>query len=274
MSDDYRADKIEVLEGLDAVRRRPGMYIGSVGATGLHHLVWEILDNAIDEAMNGHASHIGVTLHADQKSVTIADNGRGIPVDEHGESGRSALEVILTTLHAGGKFETGTYKTSGGLHGVGASVVNALSTELVAVSIRDGYRWEQPFARGKPTNKLTRGARTKGHGTAIYFRPDGEIFPKTTLDAATILDRITVASYIHQGVLISFTDEESGETQRLKHENGLSDYISKILTDRQAGTVHETPFALTRDQDGERNDPNRPSRWCGPTRQPSTSRAT
>ena len=175
------------------------MYIGGVSSAGLHHLVWEILDNCIDEAMNGHATHIGVTLHADHQAATIADNGRGIPVDEHGKSGKSALEVILTTLHAGGKFKSGTYKTSGGLHGVGASVVNALSAELAAVSIRDGHRWEQQFRRGKPNGPLRKIGRMKGHGTAIYFRPDAQIFPSTTFDPDAITARIEIASYIHQG---------------------------------------------------------------------------
>ena len=247
---EYSSADIEVLEGLEAVRRRPGMYIGGVSASGLHHLVWEILDNSIDEAMNGHATHIGVTLHADHKAATIADNGRGIPVDAHGKSGKSALEVILTTLHAGGKFKTGTYKTSGGLHGVGASVVNALSVDLAAVSIRDGYRWEQTFRRGTPTGALKKLGRMKGHGTAIYFRPDAEIFPATTFDPALITARIEIASYIHQGVILSFTDEASGEARQFHHENGLTDYIKKIVAQRQAKTVHETPFELARPDDG------------------------
>src|SRR6187397_2179977 len=137
----YTAKDITVLEGLEPVRRRPGMYIGGVGSTGLHHLVWEILDNSVDEAMNGHASNIGVTLHKDGSSITIADDGRGIPVDKHSSTKKSALEVIFTVLHAGGKFEQGNYKTAGGLHGVGASVVNALSSELRATIKRDGSTW-------------------------------------------------------------------------------------------------------------------------------------
>ena len=249
MPEAYDAGTIQVLEGLEAVRRRPGMYIGGVGSAGLHHLVWEILDNAIDEAMNGHATHIGVTLHPGQESVTIADNGRGIPVDEHSK-GRSALEVILTTLHAGGKFETGTYKTSGGLHGVGASVVNAVSKELGAVSIRNGWRWEQEFERGVPKGPIQRIEKAPGHGTAIFFRPDPEIFPRTKLDAGTIVERIETASYIHRGIMISFTDEESDETTRFHHENGLGDYINRIVKDRQAAPVHEAPFPLDREPNG------------------------
>src|SRR6188474_3700823 len=144
----YTAKDITVLEGLEPVRKRPGMYIGGVGSTGLHHLVWEILDNAIDEAMNGHASNVRVTLHRDGSSITIEDDGRGIPVDVHPKTKKTAIEVIFTVLHAGGKFESGSYKTAGGLHGVGASVVNALSTELLASVKRDGSLWEMAFKRG------------------------------------------------------------------------------------------------------------------------------
>src|SRR6202163_1025833 len=146
----YTAKDITVLEGLEPVRRRPGMYIGGVGASGLHHLIWEILDNSVDEAMNGHASNVWVTLHKDGSSITIEDDGRGIPIDKHPTSKKSALEVIFTVLHAGGKFDHGSYKTAGGLHGVGASVVNALSKELVATVRRDGAEWEQRFKQGNP----------------------------------------------------------------------------------------------------------------------------
>src|SRR5688500_2161804 len=150
----YTAKDITVLEGLDPVRRRPGMYIGGVGTTGLHHLVWEVLDNSVDEAMNGHAANIWVTLHADGSSITIEDDGRGIPIDKHPTSKKSALEVIFTVLHAGGKFEHGSYKTAGGLHGVGASVVNALSKELIATVKRDGSQWEMRFKQGKSVGPL------------------------------------------------------------------------------------------------------------------------
>ena len=163
----YTAKDITVLEGLEPVRKRPGMYIGGVGSTGLHHLVWEIVDNAIDEAMNGYASNIAVTLHDDGASITVTDDGRGIPVDKHPKTKKSALEVIFTTLHAGGKFEAGNYKTAGGLHGVGASVVNALSKELVATVKRDGATWEQRFKQGVPVGvvkKLGAGARHRHDG--------------------------------------------------------------------------------------------------------------
>src|SRR5438128_1709511 len=150
----YTAKDITVLEGLEPVRKRPGMYIGGVGSSGLHHLVWEILDNSVDEAMNGYASNVWVTLHDDGSSITIEDDGRGIPVDKHPKSKKSALEVIFTMLHAGGKFEPGNYKTAGGLHGVGASVVNALAKELVATVKRDGSTWEQRFKQGKPVSAV------------------------------------------------------------------------------------------------------------------------
>src|SRR5574338_1586029 len=156
MASTYTAKDITVLEGLEPVRKRPGMYIGGVGAAGLHHLVWEILDNSIDEAMNGYASNIAVTLHSDGSSITIADDGRGIPVDRHPKTKKSALEVIFTTLHAGGKFDAGNYKTAGGLHGVGASVVNALSRELVATVKRDGSTCQQKFNEGVPVNGVSK----------------------------------------------------------------------------------------------------------------------
>src|SRR5919112_2355195 len=203
----YTAKDITVLEGLDPVRKRPGMYIGGVGSTGLHHLVWEILDNSIDEAMNGHASNIVVTLHEDGASITIADDGRGIPVDKHPKTKKSAVEVIFTTLHAGGKFEAGNYKTAGGLHGVGASVVNALSKELIATVKRDGAEWEQRFKQGKPLGPPKKVGAARGSGTKVFFHPDPGIFPKIELEPAVIRERLEVASYLHKGLKISFEDE-------------------------------------------------------------------
>ena len=171
-SQSYTASDIVALEGLEPVRKRPAMYIGGVSSAGLHHLVWEILDNSVDEAMNGHANEIVVTLHKNGRTVTVADNGRGIPVDKHAKTGKSALEIVLTVLHAGGKFEGKNYKTSGGLHGVGASVVNALSKELVAMVRRDGAVYKMEFAQGKPTTKLQKAASSaRGTGTSITFMP-------------------------------------------------------------------------------------------------------
>src|SRR5687768_16211339 len=191
----YTAKDITVLEGLEPVRKRPGMYIGGVGTSGLHHLVWEILDNAVDEAMNGYASNIGVTLHKDGSSITIVDDGRGIPVDKHPKTKKSAIEVIFTMLHAGGKFEQGNYKTAGGLHGVGASVVNALSKELVATVKRDGAQWEMAFKQGRPVGAVKKVGAARGSGTTVFFRPDSTIFPKIEFDADTIKQRLEVSSY-------------------------------------------------------------------------------
>jgi DNA gyrase subunit B len=249
----YTAKDITVLEGLEPVRKRPGMYIGGVGSTGLHHLVWEILDNAVDEAMNGHASNISVTLHEDESSLTITDDGRGIPVDKHPQTKKSALEVIFTTLHAGGKFEHGNYKTAGGLHGVGASVVNALSKELVATVRRDGAEWEQRFKQGRPAAPVRKLGAARGTGTTVFFRPDPTIFPRVEFDPAVIRDRLEVASYLHRGVRITFDNEaaESGQPKRevFQHEEGLADYLKKILAERSARPVQDAPFTLTREHE-------------------------
>src|SRR5262245_40241166 len=193
------------------------MYIGGVGSTGLHHLVWEILDNSIDEAMNGHASNIRVTLHKDGSSITIEDDGRGIPVDKHPTTKKSALEVIFTVLHAGGKFEAGNYKTAGGLHGVGASVVNALSKELVATVKRDGAQWEMRFKQGKLVGPLKKLGPARGTGTTIYFHPDATIFPKIEFDAAIIRERLEVASYLHKGLKVTFEDETAKTRAVFEH---------------------------------------------------------
>ncbi len=243
----YTAKDITVLEGLEPVRRRPGMYIGGVGSAGLHHLVWEILDNSIDEAMNGHASSIWVTLHKDGSSITIEDDGRGIPIDKHPTSKKSALEVIFTVLHAGGKFDHDNYKTAGGLHGVGASVVNALSKELVATVRREGSEWEQRFKQGKPLAPPKKIGPARGSGTKVFFHPDPGIFPKIELDAAVIRERLEVASYLHKGLKISFEDESEKTKDSFEHDEGLLAYLKKIVTERGAKAVHEAPFSLEKD---------------------------
>ena len=245
----YTAKDITVLEGLEPVRRRPGMYIGGVGTTGLHHLVWEILDNAVDEAMNGFASNIAVTLHKDASSITIGDDGRGIPVDKHAASKKSAVVVIFTVLHAGGKFEQGNYKTAGGLHGVGASVVNALSTQLVASVKRDGALWTMAFRRGRPTGALKKVGPARGSGTTVFFHPDPTIFPKVEFDPALIRDRLEVVSYLHKGVKVTFENEAEGTKETFEHHEGLSDYLTKIVEDRGAKPVHDAPFVLYRESD-------------------------
>jgi DNA gyrase subunit B len=249
----YTAKDITVLEGLEPVRRRPGMYIGGVGSTGLHHLVWEILDNAVDEAMNGHASAISVTLHKDESSITVEDDGRGIPVDKHPHTKTSALEVIFTTLHAGGKFEGQNYKTAGGLHGVGASVVNALSRELIATVKRDGATWEQKYKQGNPVGGVKKIGAARGTGTTVFFRPDSTIFPKTEFDPAVIRERLEVASYLHKGLKVTFENEaaEGAQAKRetFEHAEGIAEYLKKILEERKAKAVHEAPFAVTREHD-------------------------
>ncbi len=242
----YTAKNITVLEGLEPVRKRPGMYIGGVGAAGLHHLVWETLDNAVDEAMNGHATTIAVTLHKDGSSVTVADDGRGIPVDVHAGTRKSALEVIFTVLHAGGKFESDNYKTAGGLHGVGASVVNALSRELVATVKRDGQAFQLTFKQGKPTGPVKTLGSARGSGTTVFFRPDPTIFPKVELDAALIRERLEVASYLHRGVKFLLDVETGGTRHVFQHSEGLVDYLKQVSAERQAVAVHESPFTLMR----------------------------
>jgi DNA gyrase subunit B len=252
-SADYTAKDITVLEGLEPVRKRPGMYIGGVGSAGLHHLVWEILDNEIDEAMNGFAANIRVVLHADGSSITIEDDGRGVPVDKHPKTKKSALEVIFTVLHAGGKFEHGSYKTAGGLHGVGASVVNALSKELVATVKRDGAQWEMRFKQGKPLGALRKIGPARGTGTTVHFRPDATIFPKIEFEPDVIKERLEVASYLHKGVKVAFEDESSKQKSVFEHDEGLVDYLKKIVAERGAKAVHDVPFVLNRDE-GLRTD--------------------
>ena len=247
MASSYTAKDITVLEGLEPVRKRPGMYIGGVGSTGLHHLVWETLDNSIDEAMNGHASNIRVTLHKDGSAITIEDDGRGIPVDVHPKSKKSALEVIFTVLHAGGKFEAGNYKTAGGLHGVGASVVNALSRELVATVKRDGHQYQMTFRQGKPTGSLKKIGAARGTGTTVYFKPDPQIFPKVEFDPQIIRERLEIASYLHRGVKVIFEDETSGQKDVFQHEEGLVDYLKKIVAGRPGKAVHDAPFTLEKE---------------------------
>ena len=253
MATTYTAKDITVLEGLEPVRKRPGMYIGGVGSTGLHHLVWEIVDNAVDEAMNGYASNIWVTLHADGTSITVEDDGRGVPVDKHPQTKKSALEVIFTVLHAGGKFEQGNYKTAGGLHGVGASVVNALSKDLVATVKRDGSQWEMRFRQGKAVSPLKKIGPARGTGTTVYFKPDSAIFPKIEFEPDIIRERLEIASYLHKGVKVVFDDETSKQKTTYEHNDGILDYLKKIIVERNAKPVHETPFVFNK-EDGPRID--------------------
>jgi DNA topoisomerase IV B subunit len=250
MAATYTAKDIQVLEGLEPVRRRPGMYIGGVDASGLHHLVWEIVDNSVDEAMNGHADRIRVTLHKDGASCTVVDNGRGIPVDRHSQYKKSALELILTTLHAGGKFEATNYYHSGGLHGVGASVVNALAEKLVARVKRDGAEWEQSFSRGKPLGAVKRVGAARGTGTSVFFKPDPKIFPSIAFDPKLIAERLEAKAYLHGGLTIEFADERAGTTATYHYEDGLSAYLAKIVNDAKQLPVGGELFTIHKEQDG------------------------
>src|SRR5262249_53146277 len=224
MASTYTAKDIQALEGLEPVRKRPAMYIGGADARGYHHLLWEIVDNSIDEVINGNASRVDVTLHADGKSITVADNGRGIPVDEMPKFKKPALEVILTTLHSGGKFGGDNYLHSGGLHGVGSSVVNALSEELVATGRRDGGDGRQTFSRGKATSRLKKVRDVRGQGTTITFQPDPEVFgERTKFDAELIRERLEGKSYLHRGMKVAFVDETQrpAQTHEYQHAGGI-----------------------------------------------------
>ncbi|MGH7820166.1 MAG: ATP-binding protein, partial [Candidatus Binatia bacterium] len=247
----YTAKDITVLEGLEPVRKRPSMYIGGVDSAGLHHLLWEIVDNSVDEAINRHAERIVVTLHRDRSSATVADDGRGIPVDVHQKYRKPALELILTTLHAGGKFEAKNYLHSGGLHGVGASVVTALSEELVATVRRDGAEWQQSFSRGKPKTKLRKLRAARGSGTTIFFRPDREIFPKTMFDATEIARRLEARAYLHRGLTVVFANEADGATHTWHYDDGIRAYLAKLLEERAEKPVGGEIFYVERTQELE-----------------------
>jgi DNA gyrase subunit B len=247
----YTTDEITALEGLEPVRVRPAMYIGGVDAKGLHHLVWEIVDNCVDEYLNGYADHISVTLHKGGDSVTVADNGRGIPVDTHPKFKISGLELVLTKLHAGGKFNNKdtNYFYSGGLHGVGASVVNALSKKLVATVRKDGHEYQQTFSKGIPQTKLEKVGPFRGHGTVIFFQPDDSIFKTTKFDAETIRHRLEDMSYIHAGLKITFKNEVTGETLDLSHPEGIPQFLAKLVADGQKAPVTDAVFHVKRDTD-------------------------
>ncbi len=246
-NNDYGADAITVLEGLDPVRKRPGMYIGSTSSTGLHHLIWEVVDNSIDEAMAGYASEISVTLLSDGM-IKVEDNGRGIPVEKHKVTGLSALETVLTKLHAGGKFGGGGYKVSGGLHGVGVSVVNALSEYLKAEIYRDGQIWEQEYNIGKPLKNIKAVGKTKKTGTTIIFKPDASIFTETEFSWGKILDRLRQQSYLTKGITMNVIDERkdhSAKKYRFYFEGGIKSYIKSLH--RQKNKKHETVFYVEKE---------------------------
>lgn len=238
----YDESQIQVLEGLEAVRKRPGMYIGSTSARGLHHLVWEVVDNSIDEALAGYANKIDVIVHEDN-SVTVIDNGRGIPVGEHPKLKKSTLEVVMTVLHAGGKFGGGGYKVSGGLHGVGVSVVNALSEKMVVEVTRDGHVYQQEYRRGAPQYDI----RVVGNsdedktGTKTTFHPDPEIFTETTVfDYNTLLSRIRELAFLNKGINISLTDNRTGVSDTFHYEGGINEYVKYLNHTKEV--LHEEPI--------------------------------
>ena len=230
---DYQASDIVVLEGLDAVRRRPAMYIGGTDITGLHHLLWEIVDNAVDEAMEGHAHKVEVTLAEDGRTVTVVDDGRGIPVDKHPKYKKSALELVMTTLHAGGKFNKKNYQTSTGLHGVGASVVNALSERFEAEVRRSGRVHTQTYERGKPLGGVKRGGVARSSGTSITYTPDPEIFGEGRYDPHVIKQALEDRAYLFPQLTIHFNDRINKQTYKIHHEDGIAGFLEQLLEYRK-----------------------------------------
>lgn len=243
----YDAAQIVVLEGLEAVRKRPGMYIGSTSPRGLHHLVWEIVDNSIDEALAGHCDTILVSVHSDQ-SVTIQDNGRGFPVDIHEKTGLPAVTVALTILHAGGKFNGEGYKVSGGLHGVGASVVNALSERFEVLVRRNNKLYRQTFSRGIPLSDLEIIGESTENGSTVTFLPDHEIFTETIeLNYETLQTRLRELAFLNKGVKITLTDERIDRTQVFQYEGGVKSFVDYL--NRGKDVLHEEPVYIQGERD-------------------------
>jgi len=244
----YTSDQIQVLEGLEPVRKRPGMYIGSTGVEGLHHLVWELVDNGIDEALGGFATEVKVLIHADG-SVTVIDNGRGIPTDIHPKTGKSTVETVLTVLHAGGKFGGGGYKVSGGLHGVGVSVVNALSSKLIVTVHRDGKTFRQEYERGVPKSDLKAVGKTAQTGTEITFYPDDTIFESTNFSYDTILDLLRHQAYLTKGIRTSISDEKTGKHYGFYFEGGIKSYVTHLNFGKDV--VDDDVFYVDKEVEGD-----------------------
>ena len=243
----YDESQIQVLEGLEAVRRRPGMYIGSTSARGLHHLVYEIVDNSIDEALAGFCDKIDVYIHKDN-SITVVDNGRGMPVGMHPKMHKPTVEVIMTVLHAGGKFGGGGYKVSGGLHGVGASVVNALSEVCEIEVARDGYIWRQRYERGKAVTGLDKIGESNEHGTKAYFKPDTEIFEEIEFDYDTLAQRLRELAFLNKGTKINLIDERTEKSEQFHYEGGIKSFVSYL--NRNKVVLHPEPIYV----EGEKDD--------------------
>jgi DNA gyrase subunit B len=242
----YGAHQIQVLEGLEAVRRRPGMYIGSTGSSGLHHILYEVVDNSVDEALAGRCTRIDVTLHPDG-SATVVDDGGGIPVEVHPQTGKSTVETVLTILHAGGKFGSGAYKVSGGLHGVGVSVVNALSEWFEVEVRRQGKKWQQRFSRGKATTPLRAVGEARGTGTRVTFLPDREVFVETEFHFETVRQRLEEIAYLNAGLLLALTDERTGRREEFRFAGGIAELVRAVNRHRK---VLNDPFHIRRDRDG------------------------
>jgi len=241
MGHQYDAKSIKVLGGIEAVRLRPAMYIGSTGEMGLHHLVWEVVDNSVDEALAGYCDEIDVLVHEDN-SVTVIDNGRGIPVDMHATEKRPAAEVVMTVLHAGGKFDSETYKVSGGLHGVGVSVVNALADRLDLEIYRDGAVWEQSYKKGKPTSKLAQTGKTRKTGTKITFHPDPAIFDKVVYSYDLLAQRLRELAFLNKGLKITLTDERTEKTAEFRFSGGITEFVKHL--NRGKSTLHDSPIYI------------------------------
>ncbi len=249
MNQDYKAEHIQVLEGIEAVRKRPGMYIGGTGLDGLHHLIWEVVANSVDEAIAGYCKNIEVKIENDQR-VSISDDGRGIPVDIHPKTKKSALETVLTMLHAGGKFDQKVYKSAGGLHGVGVSVVNALSKYLKAIVKRDGYTWTQEYKYGKPITEVKKGRPTKETGTTIIFEPDPTIFPKIEFERKRILDYLRHQAYLTPGLRINFFDERDGFSYSFYFEKGIRAFLEHLLLNKKS-IIDDYIFISEKRENGE-----------------------